>query len=181
VFRGQLKVLKWWYISFGSTELLRPQCKFECKEGLYNGPKGANIASIICSRWHTRCILMALEVQSFFIYHNAGPIWESPLIVSKVRNILILLVLKFVMQQVPLRFAVSWKHSSYLKYSLKYFIFICFFFFFFFLSLFFILIIFIFFYPNHDQYDYLIYLKIYSSPTIFSLMKLRFCSIYLSL
>ena len=38
------------------------------------------------------------------------------LLVSKVLNFLILLVLKFEMQQVPLRFAVSWKHSSYLKY-----------------------------------------------------------------
>ena len=50
---------------------------------------------------------MALEVQSFFIYHNAGPIKESSPLVSKVLNFLILLVLKFEMQQVPLRFAVS--------------------------------------------------------------------------
>ena len=42
---------------------------------------------------------MALEVQSFFIYQNAGPIYESSLLVSK--------VLIFEMQQVPLRFAVS--------------------------------------------------------------------------
>ena len=38
------------------------------------------------------------------------------LLVSKVLNFLILLVLKFEMQQVQLRFAVNWKHSSYLKY-----------------------------------------------------------------
>ena len=50
---------------------------------------------------------MALEVQSFFIYHNAGPIYESSLLDSKVQIFLILLVLKFEMQQVPLRFAVS--------------------------------------------------------------------------
>ena len=86
---------------------------------------------------------MALEVQSFFIYHNAGPIWESSLLVSKVLNVFILLVLKFEMQQVPLRFAVSWKHSSYLKYYLKY----RYLFLFGFLSVF---------YPNCDQYDYLI-------------------------
>ena len=46
---------------------------------------------------------MTLEVQSFFIYHNAGPIEESSLLVSKVLKFLILLVLKFEMQQVPLR------------------------------------------------------------------------------
>jgi len=50
------------------------------------------------------------------------------------------------MQQVPLRFAVSLKHSSYLKYSLKYL-----FIYFFSLPVF---------YPNYDQCDYLIYLKI---------------------
>ena len=38
------------------------------------------------------------------------------LLVSKVLNFLILLVLKFEMQQVPLRFAVSWKRSYYSKY-----------------------------------------------------------------
>ena len=57
------------------------------------------------------------------------------------------------MQQVPLRFAVSWKHSSRLKYSLKY-TYICLF-----LSLSF--------YINYDQYDYLICFKIYSSSAIF--------------
>ena len=50
---------------------------------------------------------MALEVQSFFIYHNGGPIQESSLLVSKVLNFLILLVLKFEIQQILLRFAVS--------------------------------------------------------------------------
>ena len=39
---------------------------------------------------------------------------------SKVVIFLIFLVLKFEMQQAPLRFAVSWKHSSYLKCSLIY-------------------------------------------------------------
>ena len=50
---------------------------------------------------------MVLEVQSFFISHNAGPIQESSLLVFEVPNFLILLVLKFEMQQVPLGFAVS--------------------------------------------------------------------------
>ena len=67
----------------------------------------------------------------------------------------ILLVLKFEMQQVPLRFVVSWKHSSHLKYSLKY-TYICFF-------------VPLCFYPNYDQYDYLICFKIYSSSAIFPL------------
>ena len=40
---------------------------------------------------------MALEVQSFFIYHKAGLIEESSLLVSKVSNFLIVLVLKFEM------------------------------------------------------------------------------------
>ena len=50
---------------------------------------------------------MALEVQSFFIYHNAGPIQENSLLVSKVLIFLILLGLKSEMQQVPPHFAVS--------------------------------------------------------------------------
>jgi len=72
---------------------------------------------------------------------------------------LIRLVLKFEMQQVPLRFAVSWKYSSYLKYSLKYV-------YFFFLSFCF--------YPSYDQYDYLICLKIYCSSAIFPLWNYDF-------
>ena len=53
---------------------------------------------------------MVLEVQSFFIYHNAGPIiitkfsisFQGPKLIFLIR-----LVLKFEMQQVPLCFAVS--------------------------------------------------------------------------
>ena len=57
------------------------------------------------------------------------------------------------MQQVPLRFAVSWKHSSYLKYSLKIFIYS------FFLSVFIVI---------------MISMTIYSSSAIFPLWNYDF-------
>ena len=80
---------------------------------------------------------------------------ESSLLVSKVLNCLIPLVLKiiFEMQQVPLHFAVCF------KYSLKYID----------LHVFFFKFLSPCFYPNYDQYDYLIYFKIYSSSAIFPL------------